>query len=157
MEFPDPLKLKEEFEKKQINWKDLEPKFREVISNTNKFPSWEPQTRLANAIMVAAFLRAQELKTNQVRKILDMAREIRLKTQRGEDIGEDLIRMRFMLAYIVGKAHGKDRYALEAFYKVLEPMLRLLTENPSAKVFGGFYEFLEAVIAYHRFFGGREK
>jgi len=156
VEFPDPLKLKEDLENGRIGKEELEPKLKEVISKTNNFPSWEPQTRLANAITVAAFLKAQELRMNQVRKILDMAREIKLKTQRGEDLKESLIRMRFMLAYTVGKAGKRDRPTLELLYRILEPILRLLTEDPSTDNFEKFYEFLEAVVAYHKFFGGKE-
>lgn len=157
-EIPDVNGIKKAFDNRSINRDVVKPYFTEVVGSAEKFPEWSPEKRLANAVTVAAYLVAQGLKTNQVRKILEMARATELKTKReGTDIKNDIVRMRYLLAYTVGKATGQPRYPLEAFHSVLDPMLKVLMKNPTKENFERFYDFLQAVVAYHRFFGGREQ
>jgi len=156
-ESPDVLGIKTALEKRTLDRNSINPYFTRVASEAGKFKEWSPEKRLANAITVAAYLVAQGLKTNQVRKILEMARTTELKIKRGEgDVKDDIVKMRYLLAYTVGKASGQSRYPLEAFHSVLDPMLEVLMREPTSENFGKFYDFLQAVVAYHRFFGGRE-
>jgi len=156
-ESPDVLGIKNALESNALDWNSMNPYFSRVVEEARKFNEWSPEERLANAIIVAAYLVAQKLKTNQVRKILEMARTTELKLKRGNvDIKDDIVRMRYLLAYTVGKATGQSRYSLEAFHHVLDPMLEVLMKEPTEENFGKFYDFLQAVVAYHRFFGGRE-
>lgn len=121
----------------------------------------EPYRLLENAMKVAAFLKVTGLKTNQVRRVLEMARDIELKIRvgRAENITLDVTRMRFLLAYTVGRAGRRERSSIEAFYRVLDPMLKQMSEDEdfARRYFGKFFDFLQAVVAYHRFFGGEEK
>ncbi|RLD93979.1 MAG: type III-A CRISPR-associated protein Csm2 [Aquificota bacterium] len=156
-ESPDVLGIKTALEKRALDRNNINPYFTRVVRDAGKFKEWSPEKRLANAITVAAYLVAQGLKTNQVRKILEMARTTELKIKRGDgDIKDDIVKMRYLLAYTVGKASGQSRYPLEAFHNVLDPMLEVLMREPTNENFGKFYDFLQAVVAYHRFFGGRE-
>ncbi|WP_010478256.1 type III-A CRISPR-associated protein Csm2 [Thermococcus zilligii] len=160
---PDVIGIREAFEKNRISRNDIEPYFKKIAEELEKsrrdgtFPGWSPEKRLANAIVVAAYLRAQNLKTNQVRKVLEMARTIELKLKKGDtDIKDDVVKTRYLLAYTVGRATGGAKYALDAFHRILDPMLALLTENTDVSRFEEVYDFLQAVVAYHRFFGGGE-
>jgi len=156
-ESPDVLGIKNALEGNALDWKSIDPYFSRVVEGAKKFNEWGPEERLANAVVVAAYLVAQRLKTNQVRKILEMARTTELKLKRDNvDIKDDIVRMRYLLAYTVGKATGHSRYPLEAFHRILDPMLEVLMNEPTEENFGKFYDFLQAVVAYHRFFGGRE-
>ena len=156
-EFPDVSRIKSAFEARKLNRKGIEPHFTKVVNEAGEFYKWTPEKRLANAITVAAYLVAQGLKTKQVRKILEMARTTKLKVKRGDDdIKNDIVKMRYLLAYTVGKATGQSRYPLESFHSVLDPMLEVLMNEPTKEKFGKFYDFLQAVVAYHKFFGGRE-
>jgi CRISPR-associated protein Csm2 len=125
-----------------------------------RFFEASPQDRLDWAVIVATHLKILDLKTNQVRKILDLVRDIHLEFQgedvRPERISSKLMRMRFILAYSVGKAE-KDAEALDALHRVLEPLAVKLSASPKKEDFGKFYDFVEAIIAYHKFFGGSEK
>ncbi|WP_456451317.1 type III-A CRISPR-associated protein Csm2 [Palaeococcus sp. (in: euryarchaeotes)] len=154
--YPDIIGIKEAFEHRKLGWDVIKPYYDKIAENAKTLPKWDPEKRFADAVVVAAYLVAQDLKTNQVRKILDMARSIELKSRRGDNIKEDLIKMRFLLAYIAGKATGKSRYSLEAFHKVLDPIIAELIKEPSLENFEKFYEFLQAVVAYHKFFGGKD-
>ena len=156
-EFPNVSGIKSAFEKRKLDRKSIEPYFIRVVNEAGEFYKWTPEKRLANAITVAAYLVTQRLKTNQVRKILEMARTTELKVKRGdEDIKNDIVKMLYLLAYTVGKATGQPRYPLESFHGVLDPMLEVLMKEPTKENFGKFYDFLQAVVAYHKFFGGRE-
>ncbi len=160
---PDVIGLREAFEKHNISRNDIESYFKRIAEELKGsrekgvFPEWNPEKRFANAIVVAAYLRAQNLKTNQVRKVLEMVRTIELKLKKGDtNIKDDIIKTRYLLAYAVGKATGSSRYSLEAFHRILDPMLAVLIEKPDESRFEEFYDFLQAVVAYHRFFGGGE-
>ncbi|WP_457751607.1 type III-A CRISPR-associated protein Csm2 [Thermococcus sp.] len=156
-EIPDINGIKNALEKGGINRDAVKPYFARVVDDAGEFPRWSPEKRLANAVTVAAYLVVQRLKTNQVRRILEMARTTELKVRRGgTDIKNDIIRMRYLLAYTVGKATGQSKYPIEAFHSVLDPMLKVLMKDPTKENFERFYDFLQAVVAYHRFFGGRE-
>lgn len=156
-ESPDVMGIKNALDKGTLDRNGINPHFTRVVSDAGKFNEWSPEKRLANAITVAAYLVAQRLKTNQVRKILEMARTTELKVKRGDgDIKDDVVKMRYLLAYTVGKATGQPRYPLEAFHSVLDPMLEVLMREPTKDNFDKFYDFLQAVVAYHKFFGGRE-
>jgi len=145
-----------------------EEKLQELILQlipTEKFFSTTPQERLDWAIILAFYLKSFDLKTNQVRKILDLAREINIEFK-GDHFDEErlrskLMRMRFILAYSVGKedsrSASKSKKALETLYLVLDPLLLEVAESLEGKKFGQVYDFIQAVIAYHRFLGGSEK
>jgi len=154
---PDVMGIKKALEAGQLDRNGIRPYFTGVVNDAKNFSQWSQDKRLANAVTVAAYLVAQGLKTNQVRKILEMARTTELKVKRGDlDIKNDIVKMRYLLAYTVGKATGQSKYPLEAFHSVLDPMLGTLMESPTKDGFEKFYDFLQAVVAYHRFFGGRE-
>ena len=157
-ESPDVLGIKTALEKRALDRNSIKPHFTRVVSEAEKFKDWNPEKRLANAITVAAYLVAQGLKTNQVRKILEMARTTELKVKRGNDnIKENIVKMRYLLAYAVGKANKQSKYSLEAFHTVLDPMLEVLMREPTNENFSKFYDFLQAIVAYHKFFGGKEE
>lgn len=160
---PDVMGIREAFENRRLSRNDIEPYFKRIAEELEKsrkkgaFPEWDPKRRLANAIVVAAYLRAQNLRTNQVRKVLEMTRTIDLKLKKGEaDVRDDIVKTRYLLAYTVGRATGSSRYSLEAFHRILDPMLAVLMEDFDESKFNEFYDFLQAVVAYHRFFGGGE-
>nr|6O7H_B Chain B, Csm2 [Thermococcus onnurineus NA1] len=154
-ESPDVVGIKKMLEGKGKQWEAIQPYFDNVVREAKNFLEWSPNKRLANAVTVAAYLTSQGLKTNQVRKILDMARTTELKVKRGEgDIKDDLVKMRYLLAYTVGKATGQSKYSLDAFHRILDPMLEVLMGSPKKENFEKFYDFLQAVVAYHKFFGG---
>lgn len=157
-ESPDVIEIKKMLEGKGKQWESIQPDFDNVVEEAKNFLEWSPNKRLANAVTVAAYLTSQDLKTNQVRRILEMARnvELKLKRNKDEDIRDDIVRMRYVLAYTVGRATGRSKNPLEAFHKILDPMLEVLMKDPKKENFEKFYDFLQAVVAYHRFFGGKD-
>jgi len=160
-EDPDIVQIRELFTRGRIRRmrnttedRKFENLFNEVVKKAHNFLEWDPTDLFRNSVIVAAYLRYLNLKTNQVRKIFEIARTIERKVRREEqDIKPEIVKMRYLLAYIAGKGRGE---ALEAFQKVIDPILRVLMNSSESKNFLEFYEFLQAVLAYHRFFGGVE-
>lgn len=157
-EFPDVMGIKAALEQRRLKLEMIRPYFERVVKKARDYLAWKPEERLSHAVIVASYLVAQELKTNQVRRILEMARnvELKLKRNKGEDIRDDIVRIRYVLAYTVGRATGRSKSPLEAFHKILDPMLEVLMKDPKEENFEKFYDFLQAVVAYHRFFGGKD-
>jgi len=157
-EFPDVMGIKAALEQRRLKLEMIRPHFEKVVKKARDYLAWKPEERLSYAVIVASCLVAQELKTNQVRRILEMARnvELKLKRNKDEDIRDDIVRIRYVLAYTVGRATGRSKNPLEAFHKILDPMLEVLMKDPKKENFEKFYDFLQAVVAYHRFFGGKD-
>ncbi|WP_461863431.1 type III-A CRISPR-associated protein Csm2 [Thermococcus sp.] len=151
---PDVTGIKKAFESRSLQRNAIEPYFKKIVEDAKNFHGWNSENMLANAITVAAYLRSQNLKTNQVRRILEMARTVELKVKKGDNIKKDIMKIRYLLAYTVGKASGQSRYPIEAFHNILDPMLEVIMKDPTPENFGKFYDFLQAVVAYHKFFGG---
>jgi len=85
----------------------------------------------------------KEVKRTQLRKFLDMVN--RLKSQFDLD---SAIMLRYRIAYAAGREEG-----LKVFMKVIEPALRRVRDE---KDFERFARLVEAVVAYHAFYGGRD-
>ncbi|ASJ15748.1 hypothetical protein A3L04_01005 [Thermococcus chitonophagus] len=157
----DPFVVKNQLKMDKNYWSKVEPKVKEIARKAENFQDWEPGETLDYAITIASYLVSKDLRTNQIRKILEMVRnvELKVKTGRDEDIRDDVARIRLLLAYTVGKSQKNTREALEHLYMVLEPILKKMSEDNNFAVnnFGKFFDFLQAIVAYHRFLGGKEK
>ncbi|MDK2915312.1 MAG: CRISPR-associated protein Csm2 [Thermococcaceae archaeon] len=127
-----------------------------IKATSKDFLKWTPQERLQNAMELGCYL-SQNLKTNQIRRVLETARRVHLSLKRegrGEFI-DDVVKMRYLLAYAVGKETNRyKKDALKTLYDVLDPMLEVIMNNPTPENFEVFYDFLQAVVAYHKFYGG---
>jgi len=90
------------------------------------------------------------LKTNQIRKFLDMVNTIRSESIGEEDFPYDerVILLKPKLAYAAGRARE-----VKPFMDVLEPCMDRVKSD---KDFDKFHRFVEAIVAYHRYHGGRE-
>ncbi|ALV63520.1 CRISPR-associated protein, Csm2 family [Thermococcus sp. 2319x1] len=137
-------------------------KIEEIKRSAKNFFEWSAQERLQNAMELGKYL-SHNLKTNQIRRVLEIARRIHLEIRRGKerDFVDDVVRMRYLLAYAVGKTTNRNqREALKNFYEILDQMLDVIMKPKDsedlkpAEKFEIFYDFLQAVVAYHKFYGG---
>lgn len=83
-----------------------------------------------------------ELSTSQIRNILD---EIQRMTT--YDVNK-LQLVRPKLAYAAGRHRGQ----LKQFREIIEAAIPLIMENEH---FNNFKNFVEAIVAYHRYYGGK--
>ena len=94
-----------------------------------------------------------KLKTTQIRKFFDAVKHIHseLKQKEIEDIQvrQRIIRLKPALAY----ATGRQRKQLRDFSVILYKAMGMVK---SKKDFDYFVEFMESIVAYHKFYGGKD-
>lgn len=123
-----------------------------------KFPQWDELNRVRNAALVAAMAVASDLRTTQIRKIIEMAKGLHLQVETSQEseglkekIQSEALHMNVLMAYYAGK-----NYSILPLQEILEPILMWLAQHPSKENFKKVYAFFEAIVAYHRYFGGKE-
>lgn len=117
------------------------------VEKSEKF--FDPESDVNKlALIVATKATASKLKTTQIRKILNMSNNIYRKTKRKEDISADVAKLRYILAYAAARHKNEILPIAEVVDKIIP---KLNTEN-----YEKFHDFLQALVAYHRFLGGRE-
>jgi CRISPR-associated protein Csm2 len=100
---------------------------------------------------------ARSLKINQIRRFLDALRKIEQEfyqvtdssgAHQTEKVKHNLSMLRPKLAYAV----GRDRN-VKPLMTVLEPAIKAAAKNPDQS-FEKLLRFMEAIIAYHRYYEG---
>lgn len=110
---------------------------------------------------------ANQISTSQIRKFLAAVNKInnKIRYQNNDDIlSEDIVAeiayMRVQFAYIVGKNKSsnyknKDNEGLEKLHKELDDAIANIKDSKSN--FINFARYVEAIVAYHKFHGGRDE
>lgn len=100
-----------------------------------------------------------DLTTSQIRKFLSSVNKIdnRMLTEKdvlSPDIINEIKYLKIMLAYQTGRAGklGKGTNPLEPLYEDLIPKIDAIAD--SKKKFIEFARYVEAIVAYHKFYGG---
>lgn len=97
------------------------------------------------------FLKGLDLKTTQIRRFLDGVRKIDIQSNRGKDFKSDSVTLlKPKLAY----AAGRDQRKIKPLMDVLEPAI-----TGGAKSYEDFKRLIaliEGIIAYHRYYGGKD-
>lgn len=90
------------------------------------------------------------LKTSQIRKFLDAVNRIKAKSQDKEkcDYRTEVVLLKPAIAYAAGR-HTEVKHLMA----VLEPCMSKVS---NANDFQQFSRFVEAIVAYHRYHGGRD-
>ena len=101
----------------------------------------------------------RDLSTSQIRQVFGEVRRIDMRWRAGQD-GETSAwaqrRLRLLgprVAYQKGRAQGRSAEALEALKRVLEDAIALV--GGDRQRFTNFVDFFEAILAYHRYYGGK--
>ena len=93
------------------------------------------------------------LKTSQIRKFLDAVNSIksRGRAKRGEAsfFQRETLLLKPKLAY----AAGRQKNEVKPLMEVLDPCMDKVKDEED---FLNFSRFVEAIVAYHRFYGGKE-
>ncbi len=114
----------------------------------------EEEHIVAWADELGEFLVQQNLTKTQIRKFLDAV--IRVKNFRGDtDYRAQAMLMKPKLAYAVGrtKDERKGINPVEPLMKVLSPCIdRIHDQND----FERLAQFVEAIVAYHKYYGGKD-
>ncbi len=97
---------------------------------------------------------ARQVTTSQIRNIFGTARQIQLRWPNDpEGAYRDAVLLRPKLSYFA-KREGR---AMEDLRKVLTPALEMVSQGPEAERqvrFNRFMDFFEAIVAFHKAYGG---
>ncbi len=131
-----------------------------IIRGINRYPSLSkmPNKQLVEyGEILGAFLVGNDLKTNQIRKFLDGIRQLENKVNkdmRDEAFSnEELILLKVQLAYAAAR---EDK--VEPFKRVINAAIDKVSASGKEGYddFRKLVKFIEAVIAYHKYYGGGE-
>lgn len=107
-----------------------------------------------------------ELKTNQIRKILTAVNILKNKVdiykianpqakKLDEELQMEIEFLRVNIAYQIGREKGKENLVREFVEKV--DLLNMVKNiNGDIKAFENFCRYIEALVAFHKFYGGQE-
>lgn len=131
----------------------LNRKYEDFKKIAEKFTELPPDERLKMAFILAAKTTIiEDMRTTQIRKILSMSNMIYRKIRRRKgEISADISKMRYILAYTASRHKGKK----DPITPILEVSDKILPKLDSSN-YEEFHEFLQAIVAYHKFLGGRD-
>ncbi len=110
---------------------------------------------------VGETLAEQKLTTSQIRNVFGTVRQIQMRWPTApEKSYREAVLLRPKLAYFAErekKSKGGGSAGMETLQLVLEPALKLLSDNgePNRERFERFAELFEAIVAYHKKHGGK--
>jgi CRISPR-associated protein Csm2 len=120
--------------------------FSEQVFDTEQLVKW--------ADKIGEILAKQiRLKTSQIRKFLDAVNEIRSKGVQKPDNDPFFRSQCMLLKPKLAYAAGRQPDTVKPLMTVLEPCIDKVRSKTD---FTRFYRFTEAIIAYHRYHGGRD-
>lgn len=97
---------------------------------------------------------ARQVTTSQIRNVFGTARQIQLRWPNDpEGAYRDAVLLRPKLSYFA-KREGRG---MEDLRKILTPALELVSQGPEAERqvrFNRFIDFFEAIVAFHKAYGG---
>jgi CRISPR-associated protein Csm2 len=100
---------------------------------------------------MGGYLKEIDLKTTQIRRFLDGIRRIDVQSNKGKNFNSDMvILLKPKLAY----AAGRDEKRVRPLMQILEPAI-----TAGAKSYEDFKRLIalvEGIVAYHRFYGGKD-
>lgn len=101
---------------------------------------------------------AREVKTNQIRNLYSAVQHIRVRASQPqpdtEDINRRLIFLKPKLAYASGRQ--KALQPLRNFLvQAIDSVVKVNSADP-AKARENFFILMESIVAYHKFYGGRD-
>lgn len=103
---------------------------------------------------VGKALADKKLTTSQIRNVFGIVRQIEMHGYADPTQQRQLLLLKPKLAYAKGReTNWQKREALEHLEEVLSPAIDLVQTEDH---FRNFFDFFEAILAYHRAEGGRE-
>jgi CRISPR-associated protein Csm2 len=158
-EFLKYSKIRGQKKKEHPIYKAIEKLYEQWRRNTipKFYDPAEADNRLKLALVVAAKTLTYDkpLATSQVRKFLMLVGNVyrNLKTIKGEEeksklLLESLPKIRYIMAYTASRH--------QSAMPIAEVVDAIVSDAKDEKRFETFYEFLQAVVAYHKFLGGGE-
>jgi CRISPR-associated protein Csm2 len=169
------LKELRRFQGTQRDWNNQKDKVvqkyvRELVDNyvikemekVEYFSQIKPALLVEWAEILASLLVGNELKTNQIRKFLDGVRkvEINVKKKKPQEFHSgEIIFLKVHLAYAQARQKTEWKDPVRPLLLVMETAIAKIREEGEGgfRDFEQYVKFTEAVVAYHKFYGGNDK
>jgi len=90
---------------------------------------------------------SRDISTSQIRNVLDRIQRMKKYNP------NELLLLEPLLAYVVGKQQKHKRPIFDHFYQVVSEAINQVEKEEH---FEYFRRFIEAIVAYHRYHGGKE-
>jgi CRISPR-associated protein Csm2 len=125
------------------------------ISSLERLKEWNAADLVERANAIGGDL-SRKMTTSQIRKFLDEVNRIHAETQGRESKfnSSRVILLKPLLAYSAGRETGDKREVLKSFAELFSAAADKVQD---ASDFKHFVDFTRAVVAYHRFYGGRNQ
>lgn len=99
-----------------------------------------------------------QIKTNQIRNVFasiqNIRTKLRTKGEMNEDIHREIVLLKPKVAYIKGRNAQKNEFT--TFYEMMKHGVESTIESKDKSAAAwNFIRLIEAVVAYHRFYGGK--
>ena len=121
----------------------------EVAINNKTFSTLSAEILVKQAQKIGESLARGGLKTTQIRKFLDAVNTIKSKGEQEDNYYKNhCMFLKPRLAYAAGR-----QQEVKPLMTVLEPCIDKIQGKED---FTHFHRFVEAIVAYHRFHGGRD-
>lgn len=112
---------------------------------------------LANDLSTKDKKDKEELSTNQIRNVFGEVRRIQMRMDDWPKIESSVLLLKPKLAYAAKRAKSATALALkEVLSSGLDEVIEAETEDEKKKRFLNFVDFFEAVLAYHKAYGGKD-
>lgn len=124
-----------------------------IIKDIPAILAGDKEKLIEDAEKFGKYLAEQNLSTSQIRNIFSETK--RMKSY--EKSKSELMLLRPKLAYVAGR-HGKWKQGrLVGPVPTLSKILNECIKNVNSEIaFENFKDFFEAILAYHRYYGGKE-
>lgn len=127
------------------------------INSLERLADLDVEEMITMANRLGEYLSSREvnLKTSQIRRFSDAVKKIesQVKSNPESFSRNNLLLLKPKLAYATGRLKEGRNNPLEPFQKVVDPAIDKVKDSDD---FLRFAQFMESIIAYHRFHGGRE-
>ncbi len=132
----------------------IDPKLRTIITDPNG-----AETLVKTADDLGKNLQHQRLSTSQIRAIFGEVRQIQAEWSMGKEHRTKALRKLILLKPKMAYRAKRERSrAVQALVDVLDPAVDLVVQEKDARKqdenFQRFVEFFEAILAYHKAYGG---
>lgn len=134
--------------------KDMQSATRHIESSLNELKQWGAADLVNRADAIGSEL-SQKMTTSKIRNFLDEVNHIDAETKgsRADFDSSRVILLKPQLAYAAGRERGQERQILTEFANLFSAAADRVQD---ADDFKKFVNFTRAVVAYHRFHGGKE-
>ena len=100
---------------------------------------------------------SKNVKTSQLRAFYSAVNRIRVQFQRANDFSPEIERSLILLKPKLAYAAGRHPRQLRDFRNFMERAIDgVVGSNGKVQALTNFFDLLEAVVAYHKFHGGRD-